>query len=52
MKKPAERQEPACEDDAYEVKNAMLMTALLAQEQNRDSNDTGPNKKVKKQHQL
>jgi hypothetical protein len=48
MKKPAERQEPACEDDAYEVKNAMLMTALLAEEQNRTSNDTESNEKGKK----
>jgi hypothetical protein len=29
-----QRTDPNCNDDALEVKNAMLMTALLAEEQN------------------
>lgn len=31
-----------CEDDAFEVKNAMLMTALLAEEQKKQVPDVNP----------
>jgi hypothetical protein len=50
MKKANTHRKPGlkCEDDALEVKNAMLITALLAEEQNNQSGVEDPLKKGQK----